>query len=144
MKLSTRSRYGMRAVLDLARNYGNGPLQIKAIAQNEDISNKYLEQLISILKSAGMVRSLRGPRGGYMLVNHPSEVTLGDVFRVLEGPFVPVECIGDSGYCGRYSDCLMREVWVKLQKSIDDVLDAITMQDLVEKYGDGENVDFHI
>jgi len=144
MKLSTRSRYGIRAALDLAKNYGNGPLQIKAIAKTEDISNKYLEQLISILKAAGMVRSVRGPKGGYMLAKDPSEVTLGDIFKILEGPFVPVECLGDSSYCDKCGDCLMRPVWAKLQGAIDDVLDGMTLKDLADQSKNFDGVNFHI
>lgn len=132
MKLSTRSRYGMRAVFDLAKAYGDGPLQIKSIAKTEDISNKYLEQLISILKSAGLVRSVRGPKGGYYLSRPPEKINLSEVFRVLEGPFLPVDCLVESDYCGKCSDCMMKMVWTKLQNSVDEVLGAITLADLVK------------
>ena len=86
MKLSTRSRYGVRALLELAIDYDKGPLQIKTIADREKISNKYLEQLIAILKSAGLVTSIRGPKGGYVLSRPPAEIQLSEVFKVLEGP----------------------------------------------------------
>jgi len=91
MKLSSRSRYGLRAILELAVEYGNGPLQIKTIAEREDISNKYLEQLVAMLKASGLVRSIRGPKGGYELTRPPGDVKLSEVFTTLEGPVVAVD-----------------------------------------------------
>lgn len=135
----------MRAALDLALNYGKGPLQIKAIAKNEDISNKYLEQLISILKAAGIVRSIRGPKGGYMLSRPPAEITLNEVFSVLEGPFVPVECIEDTDACGKCPECAIREVWCNLKNAIEGVLNDVTLEDLAKKSeGLHETVNYQI
>lgn len=133
MKLSSRSRYGLRAILDLALEYGGGPLQIKVIAERENISNKYLEQLMTILKTAGLVRSLRGPRGGYLLVKPPNEVKLSEVFTVLEGPLVTVECLQHPDYCPRCAECITRQVWAKIQDAMLGVLESITLQDLVDK-----------
>ena len=133
MKLSSRSRYGLRAILDLALEYGGGPLQIKVIAERENISNKYLEQLMTILKTAGLVRSLRGPRGGYLLVKPPNEVRLSEVFTVLEGPLITVECLQHRHFCPRCAECITRQVWAQIQDAMLGVLESITLQDLVDK-----------
>ena len=118
MKLSSRSRYGFRAILELALEYGNGPLQIKTIAQKEDISNKYLEQLVAMLKSAGLVRSIRGPRGGYVLARTPGEIKLSDIFTTLEGPVISVECLDHPNFCFRCSDCVTRQIWSEMQDAM--------------------------
>lgn len=133
MKLSSRSRYGLCAVLDLALEYGKGPLQIKVIASREDISNKYLEQLMTILKTSGLVRSLRGPKGGYMLAKPPNEVKLNEVFTVLEGPLVTVECLQHPQFCPRCAECITRQVWSDVQDAMLGVLEAINLQDLVDR-----------
>ena len=132
MKLSSRSRYGFRAILELAIEYGKGPLQIKTIAKREDISNKYLEQLIAMLKSTGLVVSLRGPKGGYILAKHPSEIKLSKIFTTLEGPLIAVECLDHPEFCPRCSDCVTRHIWAKMQKTMQDLLDSMTLQDLVD------------
>jgi len=132
MKLSSRTRYGMRAILELALEYGKAPLQIKTIADREDISNKYLEQLIAMLKASGLVRSIRGPRGGYVLAKPPSEVLMKDVFLTLEGPMVPAECLQHEEYCERCTDCATRQIWQQLQNAILGVLESVTLADLVQ------------
>lgn len=132
MKLSTRSRYGFRAALELAVEYGGGPLQIKVIAEREGISNKYLEQLIAILKSSGLIRSVRGPKGGYMLAKAPNLIKLSQVFEVLEGPLVTVECVDHPDFCPRCTDCVTRQVWVEMQQAMLAVLESKTLQDLVD------------
>ena len=133
MKLSSRSRYGFRAILELAVDYGKGPLQIKTIAKREDISNKYLEQLIAMLKASGLVRSIRGPRGGYELTRPPNEVKLSDVFKTLEGPVVTVECLEHPEFCPRCTDCVTRQVWAEMQGAMMGVLESKTLQDLVDR-----------
>ena len=133
MKLSTRSRYGLRAIVELAMEYGKGPLQIKIIAERQDISNKYLEQLMAILKSSGLVRSVRGAKGGYVLAKEPHEVRVSDVFTALEGPLVTVECLEHPEFCTRCTDCVTRHVWAQIQDSILEVMNSITLQDLVDK-----------
>ncbi len=143
MKLSSRSRYGLHAVLDLALEYGKGPLQIKTIASQEDISNKYLEQLMTILKTSGLVRSLRGPKGGYMLAKPPNEVKLDEVFTVLEGPLVTVECLQHPEYCPRCAECITRQVWSDVQDAILGVLEAINLQDLVDRVRAVDNSDHY-
>ena len=98
MKLSTRTRYGVRAILELAENYGKGPLKLKAIAEHQEISVKYLEQLMAILKSTGIVRSVRGPNGGYVLAKSPNEIKVSDCFNCLEGPVITTECVDNSSF----------------------------------------------
>jgi len=123
----------MRAILELALEYGKAPLQIKTIAQREDISNKYLEQLIAMLKASGLVRSMRGPKGGYLLARPPAEIQLKDVFLTLEGPMVPAECLEHPEYCSRCTDCATRQIWQELQEAIFGVLESVTLADLVER-----------
>jgi len=132
MKISTRTRYGMRAILELALAYGAGPLQIKVIAERQNISNKYLEQLIAIVKTAGLVRSIRGPHGGYVLAKSPQDIKLSDIFRVLEGSVFTVECVENKEACEQYADCVTRRLWLEVNNAILNVLDNKTLYDLVE------------
>jgi Rrf2 family protein len=132
MKISTRTRYGMRALLELALAYGAGPLQIKVIAERQNISNKYLEQLIAIIKTAGIVRSIRGPHGGYVLAKPPQDIKLSDIFKALEGPVLTVECVENKNACEYYADCITRRLWIEVNDAILNVLDNKTLQDLVE------------
>jgi len=133
MRLSTRTRYGIRAVLELAQNYGQGPIQMKTIAQRQEISVKYLEQLMTILKTAGFVRSVRGARGGYLLAKHPNQIKLSETFAALEGPVTTVDCVQDATSCTRVKDCLTRQLWIEIQQAILDVLESKTLQDFVKK-----------
>ncbi len=144
MKLSTRTRYGIRAILELAGNYDKGPLQIKVIAQRQDISVKYLEQLMTILKSAGFVRSTRGSKGGYILAKTPNQIRLSDVFTSLEGPVTTVECVENENYCVRVADCIARQVWIQVQKAVVNVLDSITLQDLLDRAKDNKALSYQI
>ncbi len=132
MKISTRTRYGMQAILELALAYNSGPLQIKVIAERQKISNKYLEQLVGIIKTAGLVRSLRGPRGGYVLAKPPQDIKLSEIFRVLEGPVLTVECVEDEHACPSYADCVTRQLWIEVNDAILSVLTGKTLADLVE------------
>ena len=144
MKLSTRTRYGIRAILELAVKDGSGPLRVKTIAQSQDISAKYLEQLMSILKSAGFVRSIRGSKGGYMLAKAPNQIKLSDVFDCLEGPVTTVECVEDKDFCARAADCVARQVWAQVQQAITNVLQSITLQDLVDRAKDKKLSNYQI
>ncbi|MHC4114932.1 MAG: RrF2 family transcriptional regulator [Planctomycetota bacterium] len=144
MKLSTRTRYGIRAILEVAESYGRGPLKLKTIAERQEISAKYLEQLIAILKSAGFVRSVRGPRGGYVLAKPAKEIKMSEVFRCLEGSVVTVECLDDESYCKRTTDCATRQLWAEVQKAIMDVLENVALQDLVDKATDSKGLHYNI
>jgi Rrf2 family protein len=144
VKLSTRTRYGIRAILELAKNHGKDPLQIKTIATRQDISAKYLEQLMAILKSAGFVRSIRGSKGGYVLAKAPNQIKLNDIFNCLEGPVTTVECVENDSYCTRVADCVARQVWMQVQEAIMNVLQSITLQDLVDRAKDRQALDYQI
>jgi Rrf2 family protein len=130
--------------LELAKKHNKGPLQIKVIAQHQNISVKYLEQLMAILKSAGLVRSIRGSKGGYILAKAPIEIKLNDVFNALEGPTTTVECIENKNYCARVADCVARQVWVQVQEAINNVLKAITLQDLANRAKERKFLDYQI
>ena len=144
MKLSTRTRYGVRAILELAESYWQGPLQLKIIAQHQDISVKYLEQIIAMLKSGGFVRSIRGAKGGYILVKAPNQIKLNDVFDCLEGPVSTVECVENEDYCARAADCIARQLWMQVQEAIKNVLKSITLQDLLDRTKDKQALDYQI
>ena len=144
MKLSTRTRYGVRAILEFAENYGKGPLQLKAIAEHQEISVKYLEQLMAVLKSAGIVRSVRGPRGGYVLAKSPNEIKVSDCFNCLEGPVITTECVDNSSFCTRTADCVARQLWTDVQNTVMDLLRSITLQSLIDRTREGKVLDYHI
>ena len=138
MKLSTKGRYGVVAMYDLAANSGHGPISLKSVAARQNISEHYLEQLMGQLRRAGLVKSARGAQGGYLLVKHPCEITIGDIVRVMEGPIAPVDCLlsddpASGGYCQRTKSCVTRGVWQKVGESIARVLDSITLADLCKE-----------
>jgi len=133
MKLSTKARYGARAMLDLAIHYGQGPIQLKDIAERQEISEKYLEHLITSLKVAGFVKSVRGAHGGYLLSRPPSEIRLFDIIRVLEGSLAPVDCVDDSKICHRASFCVTRDVWGQIKEVMTGVLESITLEEMCQR-----------
>ena len=133
MKLSTRARYGTRALLDVALHHSDGPVLLKDIAHRQEISLPYLEHLIAPLIVAGIVRSTRGARGGISLLKPPSEIKLSEVLDTLEGSIAPVECINDPKVCSRSGSCATRDVWGELKTAMNGVLGSLTLQDLVEK-----------
>ena len=136
MKLTTRSRYGTRMILDMALHGKDGPVRIKDIAERQGVSVKYLEKLVRELKQAGFVRSRRGPRGGHELAMPLEAVTVGGVVRTLEGELSLVECDADPGRtCPRLADCLTREVWAEASRAMHKALDAISLADLVARAG---------
>ena len=134
MKLSTRGRYGIHTMYDLALNGEGGPQSIKAIAEREGMPEAYLEQLIAGLKRAGLVTSTRGAQGGYMLARPPEEITVGDVLRALEGGLSLVDCLDEEDACGKACACPSRIVWQKLRDGMNAIVDGITLQDMVEDY----------
>jgi len=144
MKLSTRTRYGIRAILELAMSDNKVPLQLKIIAERQEISVKYLEQLIVVLKAAGFVRSIRGAKGGYMLAKAPDQIELIDVLHCLEGTVTTVECVENKDYCVRAADCAARDLWVKVQNAIEDVLKSMTLQDLVNGIKGNKTLNYQI
>ena len=133
MKLSTRARYGTRALLDLASHSENEPVILKDVAQRQQISRQYLEHLITPLIAGGIVRCIRGPKGGIWLSKSPEEIRLSEVVQLLEGSVVPVDCVSHPEICDRSESCATREVWSKLRKAMDEVLESTTLQDLVDR-----------
>ena len=136
MKFSTRSRYGLRAILDIAINGKDKPASINAIAERQDISEKYLEQLMPKLKKAGFIESVRGTYGGYVLAKSPEDISVGEVLRVLEGPLAPVRCIveKEDKRCGRWNKCVTKFIWAEIKDKIEEAVDSITLKTLVEIY----------
>lgn len=136
MKLSTRGKYGVRALFEVARNYGQGPLAIKEIAERQKISLSYLEQILHRLGKAGIIESVRGPHGGYQLARRPGELTIGDVVRALEGPIALSHCLepGVSDSCYQADDCVARLVWAQVGEKIEKALDSITFDHLLRQY----------
>lgn len=134
MKLSTRGHYGLKAMFDLALHYGQGPIPLKNVAERQELSEHYLEQLIAGLRKAGLVKSVRGAQGGYTLAKEPKDIKVGDIVRVLEGPVAPVDCVNevDPSCCSRFDLCITKNVWEKVRDSINEVLDSITLADMVE------------
>ncbi|MDQ3539604.1 MAG: Rrf2 family transcriptional regulator [Chloroflexota bacterium] len=134
MKVSTRGEYGVRAMVALARHYGDGPLSITEIAKESSVPPAYLEQLIAPLRRAGLVVSKRGAHGGYVLGRSPAEVRVGDVYRVMEGPVAPMDCVSEEEAdqtCPLIDGCETRPVWLKVRDSIVDALDSTTLADLI-------------
>ncbi len=134
MKLSTRGRYGIHAMYDLADHYGSGPQSIKLIAERQGIPEAYLEQLIAVLRREGLVISNRGAQGGYRLVRPPAEITVGDVLRALEGGLNLVDCLLDEESCGKSCACPSRIVWMKIRDGMNSIVDGITLQDMIDEY----------
>ncbi|TMN21049.1 cysteine metabolism transcriptional regulator CymR [Lentibacillus cibarius] len=123
MKISTKGRYGLTIMLELARKYGEGPLSLKAIAREKNLSEHYLEQLASPLRNSGLVKSVRGAYGGYVLARDPRDIKAGDIIRVLEGPISPVEGIEDE-------EPAKQALWIRIRDAVKDVLDTTTLEDL--------------
>lgn len=135
MKLSTRGRYGIKAMVDLAVEYGNGNMSTSSLAAQQGVSEAYLEQLIALLKRAGLVVSTRGAQGGYTLARAPEDIGVGEILRALEGSTDLIDCVGvDRVNCGNACSCSARPLWLKLQSKINDVLSATTLKDMADDY----------
>jgi len=130
MKISTKGRYGLTIMIELARKFGEGPTSLKVIAKDNDLSEHYLEQLAAPLRNAGLIRSVRGAYGGYILAREPKDITSGDIIRVLEGPITPVEGIEDE-------EPAKQALWIRIRDAVKDVLDKTTLDDLIH-YDDNE------
>jgi Rrf2 family cysteine metabolism transcriptional repressor len=133
MKLSTKGRYGVKAMVDLAINYGEEPVSIKSISERQSISEYYLEQLFSTLRRAELIKSIRGAQGGYILNRSPQEITIHEVIEVLEGPIEVSNCLEDEA-CNNIDCCATRLLWKKIKDSIDSVTSSITLKDIVDDY----------
>lgn len=132
MKFSTRSRYGLRAMVDLAQNYQSGtPIPLSQVAERQDLSEGYLEQLMTFLRKGGLVRSVRGAQGGYLLAREPAKITAGEIIRCLEGPLSPTDCVNedDPEICSRSETCVTRGIWERIREAVAGVLDSTTLED---------------
>jgi Rrf2 family transcriptional regulator, cysteine metabolism repressor len=132
MKISTKGRYGLTIMIELAKRHGEGPTSLKVIAKAQNLSEHYLEQLVAPLRNAGLVKSIRGAYGGYVLGNEPSQITAGDIIRILEGPISPVEGIEDE-------EPAKRELWMRIRDAVKEVLDNTTIEDLASYTDEGES-----
>jgi Rrf2 family transcriptional regulator, cysteine metabolism repressor len=138
MKLSTRGQYATRAMLQLALNCGGKPLSIREIAVLEGISEQYLEQIFRDLRKTGLVESVRGAHGGYLLRHAIDNISVGDIIRAVEGPIAPVSCLSSDEACGRSSQCVTRKVWAKLHNSMLNVLNETSLANMVEMANEKE------
>lgn len=134
MMVSTKGRYALRLMLDVAVNSNGSPVPLRDIAQRQELSDKYLEQLVIPLSRAGLVKSIRGAGGGYLLTRDPKEYTVGEILRVLEGTLAPTSCTEEGHCCENADRCVAMEVWEQIQTAVNDVVDHITLADLVERY----------
>ena len=134
MKISTKGRYALRLMLDLAVHADGSAVPLRDVAERQEISDKYLEQIVTQLARGGLVRSVRGAGGGYLLTRSPGEYTVGDILRQLEGSLAPVSCVNGGECCRRSDICVTQEVWQKIQQAVDGVVDHMTLADLVERY----------
>ncbi len=133
MKISTKGRYAVRLLLDIALNDGAEPVRLKDTAERQDVSMKYLEQIISILVRGGFVKSIRGPQGGYRLMRAPEEYTVGMILRQVEGSLAPVACLEDEvNACSRKAECVSLRIWEELDEAIAGVVDKYTLKDMMD------------
>jgi Rrf2 family protein len=132
MKISTRGRYGTRMMLDLAAHHDQGPTPLREIAKRQDLSVKYLEQLIIPLKAAGYIRSVRGARGGYTLARKPDKISIGQIIKVLEGGLSLVDCVEDPKVCERERNCPTRDIWLRMSERLMEELSSLTLRDVLD------------
>ncbi|MDI3547665.1 MAG: hypothetical protein PWR10_1317 [Halanaerobiales bacterium] len=139
MKVSSRGRYGLRAMVDLAVYESSGAIPLREISERQQISEQYLEQLFASLRKAGIVKSVRGAHGGYLL-NHPAEdITVGDILTALEGPVAPADCVLEKESCEKVTDCVAYDIWVEIKEKVEKLLNSITLADLKKKYQENSN-----
>ena len=132
MKISTRGRYGTRMMLDLAAHHDQGPTPLREIAKRQDLSVKYLEQLIIPLKAAGYIRSVRGARGGYTLARKPDKISVGQIIKVLDGGLSLVDCVEDPKVCEREKNCPTRDIWLRMSERLMEELSSLTLRDVLD------------
>lgn len=134
MKISTKGRYALRLMLDLAMNHNGSFIPLKAVSQRQDISDKYLEQIVHLLSKGGLVQSARGAQGGYRLTREPQNYTVGEILRLVEGSLVPVACLECGAHCEHTDKCMTIDLYKKMQKAIDDIVDGTTLVDLIAEH----------
>lgn len=134
LKLSTKGKYGLKAMFELALSSNGEPVSLKYIAKKQGISDQYLEQIFSILKKAELVKSVRGAQGGYYISKEASEITVADILKVLEGDMAFTECLLDKDLCENFDSCATKYVWAKIKESIEEVTNSISLQDMIDDY----------
>ena len=145
MKISTKGRYSLRMLLDLAEHKNEGFISLKDISERQNISKKYLEQLVTLLNRPDILRTNRGNKGGYMLAKEPDEYTVGQILKITEGGLSPVSCMGDDpNRCKRNEFCITLPVWQGLEKVINKYLDSITLQDILNNYNNNGADEYYI
>ena len=145
LKISTKGRYALRMMIDLAQNQGDGYVSLKDIANRQEISKKYLEQIVAILNKPDILRTNRGYQGGYRLAKKANEYTVGDILRLTEGGIAPVSCLENSPIiCDRADNCITLPVWKGLYRVISEYVDSITLQDIIDKNSDISSFDYVI
>lgn len=144
MLISTRGRYALRMMVDLAQHQGEGYIPLKDIAKRQEISKKYLEQIVPVLNHAGLLNTVRGNQGGYRLVRQPDQYTVGEILRTTEGDLTPVACLECDHVCPRQDDCATRPVWEGLQQVVNAYLDSITLQQVVDQAAEQVGNDYVI
>jgi len=132
MKLSTKSRYGTRAMMDIAMHSDSGPSMLKDIAERQAVSPKYLDHILSALRKAGLIKNTRGKGGGYSLTRPASRITMKDIIEAVDGSLAPVECVDNPNVCDKIRTCATRDVWKKLKGAIEDILESTTLESLTE------------
>lgn len=133
MRVSTKGDYGVRALIELAHHYGQGPVQSAEIASRQEVPEPYLDQLLTTLKRAGFIRSVRGPQGGHALIRDPGEVRLSEVMVALEGSLAPIPCVEDTKGCTKSRGCVQRDVWEQVRDATREILDKVTIADLAQR-----------
>lgn len=144
MKISTKGRYALRLMLDLSTNYTGNYIPLKTIAQRQDISDKYLEQIIHQLSKQKFVESIRGAQGGYKLSRLPAQYTVGEILRTVEGSLAPVSCLDCNTPCARTESCLSIGLYRKIQDAVDQIVDNTTLQDLIDEHNKKQPLDYSI
>ncbi|MGD9612796.1 MAG: Rrf2 family transcriptional regulator [Kiritimatiellia bacterium] len=134
MKISTKGRYGLRTLMDIATHQADGPVNLHDIAERQGISSKYLWQIVNLLKTAGLVRGMRGPKGGYVLLRTPESITLLDVIQILEGPVSLVECVDDPTYCTRTNNCVAHTVWTEVSQAVREALARVNLAEILRRH----------
>ena len=140
MKLSTKTRYGTRAIIDIAQNSENGSTMLKDIAARQSLSPKYLDHILSAMRRAGLIRNIRGKGGGYILSKMPANISVKDILEAVDGSFEPVECLSNTDLCDKVPSCGTRDVWLRMKEAVDGVLEEATLQSLLEKNSLNKNL----
>lgn len=145
MRISMKTDYSVRAMIDLALHYGQRPQQSRDIAERQRVPEAYLDQLLTTMRKAGLIRSVRGPQGGHSLARPPSEIALGEVVEALEGPFIPIGCMDDAENCELGPSCAQREVWREVRHAVRDILRRTTIDEMARRQARGfEEARYHI